>query len=72
MLFGKYINRYYLRYLPWIIIGLAALIIVDYMQLVLPQLYRTVVNGMIYGQVMQDGAYVPFDMDYLLDLSACR
>ena len=67
MLFGKYINRYYLRYLPWIIIGLAALIIVDYMQLVLPQLYRTVVNGMIYGQVMQDGAYVPFDMDYLLD-----
>ncbi|MBE6657507.1 MAG: ABC transporter ATP-binding protein [Ruminococcaceae bacterium] len=67
MLFGKLINRYYLRYLPLFLLGIAALVVVDYMQLVLPQLYRTVVNGMIYGQITDGGTVVPFDMDYLLD-----
>jgi ATP-binding cassette subfamily B protein len=28
---------------------------------------RTVVNGMIYGQITEDGVTVPFDMPYLLD-----
>ncbi|MBR5220112.1 MAG: ABC transporter ATP-binding protein, partial [Clostridia bacterium] len=67
MLFGKHINRYYLRYLPWILVGLAALIVVDYMQLVLPEFYRTVVNGLIYGTVHDGGTTAVFDMDYLLD-----
>ena len=67
MLFGKHINRYYLRYLPWILVGLAALIVVDYMQLVLPEFYRTVVNGLIYGTVNDGGTTAVFDMDYLLD-----
>ena len=67
MLFGKHINRYYLRYLPSILVGLAALLMVDYMQLVLPKLYRAVVNGLTYGTAIVDGVTVPFDMDYLLD-----
>ena len=67
MLFGKHINRYYLRYLPSILFGLAALLMVDYMQLVLPKLYRAVVNGLTYGTAVVDGVTVPFDMDYLLD-----
>ena len=67
MLFGKRINRYYLRYLPFFLVGIASLVVVDYMQLVLPQLYRTVVNGMIYGQITEGGQTVPFDMPYLLD-----
>lgn len=67
MLFGKYINRYYLRFLPAIIIGLVALIAVDYFQLLIPELYRSVVNGIIDGVVTVDGNTVPFDMDFLLD-----
>ena len=67
MLFGKHINRYYLRYLPSFLLGLVALVLVDYMQLVLPKLYRSVVNGITYGEVMVDGVAVPFDMPYLLD-----
>lgn len=33
MIFGKHINRYYLRYLPVLLLGLAALVAVDYVQL---------------------------------------
>ena len=67
LLFGKHINRYYLRYLPSFLVGLAALILVDYVQLVLPKLYRAVVNGLTYGTADLNGVTVPFDMDYLLD-----
>ncbi|MBQ4097588.1 MAG: hypothetical protein IJC62_05455, partial [Clostridia bacterium] len=67
MLFGKNINRYYLRYLPVLIIGLLALILVDYMQLVIPEFYRSVVNGIINGFAYVDGVKVPFDMNYILD-----
>ena len=66
MLFGKHINRYYLRYLPLLILGIAALVVVDYMQLIIPELYRSVINGMTEGYVTEDGTAVPFDMPYLL------
>ena len=67
MLFGKHINRYYLKYLPAFLVGIFALLMVDYMQLVIPELYRTVINGMTYGSVEVDGVLVPFDMPFLLD-----
>ncbi len=67
MLFGKHINRYYLRYLPALLFGILALVLVDYMQLVIPEFYRSLVNGLIDGTVTTDGVTVPFDMDYLLD-----
>ena len=67
MLFGKHINRYYLKYLPAFLVGIFALLMVDYMQLVIPELYRTVINGMTYGTVEVDGVLVPFDMPFLLD-----
>lgn len=67
MLFGKHINRYYIKYLPHFLIGVIALLLVDYMQLVVPELYRTVINGMTYGTAELDGASVPFDMPFLLD-----
>ncbi len=67
MLFGKHINRYYLKYLPAILLGIAALVMVDYMQLVIPEFYRSVVNGLIDGAVTENGVSVPFNMDYLLD-----
>ena len=37
MLFGKHINRYYLRHLPVLILGVLALVLVDYVQLIIPE-----------------------------------
>ena len=67
MIFGKHINRYYLKYALWLIVGLAALVLVDFLQLEIPKLYRMVINGMNIGYVMVDGVQVPFDMDFVLD-----
>ena len=67
MIFGKHINRYYWKYLPWLILGLAALVMVDFLQLEIPQFYRMVIDGMAYGHVMEDGVQLTFDMDLLLD-----
>ncbi len=67
MIFGKHINRYYLRYFWMLFLGLAALIMVDYMQLKIPELYQMLINGINRGYVMIDGAQVAFDMDFLLD-----
>ncbi len=67
MLFGKHINRYYLKYSPALLLGIIALIVVDYAQLIVPELYRTVINGMNDGEVLHNGQMVTFDMDFLLD-----
>ena len=67
MIFGKHINRYYLKYAPWLLFGLVSLVMVDYLQLEIPKLYRMVVNGMNEGYVMLDGVRMVFDMDFLLD-----
>ena len=67
MIFGKHINRYYLRYSPILLLGLLALIIIDYLQLKIPEYYRMVINGMNEGQVLFEGQYVPFDVNFLLD-----
>ncbi|MBQ7336419.1 MAG: ABC transporter ATP-binding protein [Clostridia bacterium] len=67
MIFGKHINQYYLRYLPAILLGIFSLVLVDYMQLVMPELYRSVINGIIDGNVTVDGVTYPFDMEFLLD-----
>ena len=71
MLFGKHINRYYLKYLGWLLLGIASLIVVDYFQLEIPELYQMVINGMNDGVVEFNGAQVPFDMGFLLD-HICR
>ncbi len=67
MIFGKHINKYYLRYSPLLLLGVVALFMVDYMQLVIPELYRMVINGIKNGVVEIDGANIPFDMTFLLD-----
>ena len=67
MIFGKHINRYYLRFAHWLLLGMGSLILVDYMQLEVPELYQTVIDGMQYGYVMVDGTPVAFDMTLLLD-----
>lgn len=67
MIFGKYINRYYLKYAPHLLVGLLALWTVDYLQLVIPELYQMVINGMNQGYVVVDGVQQTFDMTFLLD-----
>ena len=67
MLFGKHINRYYIRYAPILLLGIVALILVDVVQLKIPELYRLLINGMNTGLVVKDGAAQAFDLDFLLD-----
>ncbi len=68
MIFGKYINKYYLKYSGWLLLGLLALIAVDYLQLLIPNLYQMVINGMNDGVVIHEGVEKVFDMDFLLDV----
>ena len=67
MIFGKHINRYYLKYAGWLLLGLMALVMVDFLQLEVPKLYRMVLDGMSYGSVATEGGTVAFDLDFLLD-----
>ncbi len=67
MIFGKHINRYYMKYAGWLILGLVSLIIVDVLQLEIPKLYRMVINGMNSGSVVVEGSRSEFTMDFLLD-----
>ena len=67
MIFGKHFNRYYLKYAGWLILGLASLVLVDYLQLEIPKLYRMLINGMNDGVVEYGGAAMTFDMAFVLD-----
>ena len=49
MIFGKHINRYYLKYAGWLIFGLLSLVAVDFLQLEIPKLYGMVINGINNG-----------------------
>ena len=44
MLFGKNINKYYIKYLPYIIVGIIALIFVDLYQLKVPEIIGQIVD----------------------------
>ena len=67
MVFGKYINRYYLKYAPTLLLGLVTLVMVDVLQLRIPNMYQMVINGINDGIVTVDGVQMPFDMAFLLD-----
>ena len=67
MIFGKHMNRYYRKHILSLLLGLASLMAVDYLQLLVPRFYQMVINGMNMGYVTVDGVPVTFDMDFLLD-----
>ena len=67
MLFGKSINRYYLKYLHLFLLGLIALVTIDYAQLEIPKLYRYLINGINTGSVEINGQALPFDFNFVLD-----
>ena len=68
MIFGRHINRYYLKHLPALLLGVLSLVMIDFLQLEIPRLYGLVINGIKDGVVeVEKGVFVPFDMDFLLD-----
>jgi len=67
VIFGKHINRYYFKYAGILFIGLLALIAVDYLQLVVPNLYQMLINGINDGVVNVDGQLVEFSLTFVLD-----
>lgn len=67
MIFGKHINRYYLKYAPLILLGVLTLLVEDYMMLLVPNMYQMVINGIVGGTVEIDGVHYVFNMDFLLN-----
>ena len=67
MIFGKHMNKYYIKYGPWILLGVVTLIAIDYAGLIIPNLYQMVINGLGTGHVVVDGVSYAFDLDFLLD-----
>ena len=67
MIFGKHINRYYWKFAPQLLLGLVTLVAIDYLQLIMPNLYQMVVNGINDGYVVKDGIQMAFDMDFFVD-----
>ncbi|MCD8160756.1 MAG: ABC transporter ATP-binding protein/permease [Clostridiales bacterium] len=67
MIFGKHVNRYYVRNAGFLLLGVLALVMVDYFQLKIPELYRMTINGMNTGYADAGGGQVAFDLDFLLD-----
>ncbi|MBQ9084816.1 MAG: ABC transporter ATP-binding protein [Clostridia bacterium] len=70
MIFGKHINRYYLKYLHFILLGVLALLLVDIFQLRLPELYRLIIDGIDKGSVEYEGVMHSFDLDLILEIVA--
>ena len=45
MIFGKHINKYYQKYLLFIILGIITLLLVDYAQLEIPRICGLVLDN---------------------------
>lgn len=46
MLFGKHINKYYLKYIIYFILGIVALVAVDIYQLKIPEIFGQIIDGL--------------------------
>ena len=66
MIFGKRINKYYIRYCAFFLFGIVSLIAVDYAQLQIPKIYRILLSGINTGFIDQ-AKTIPFDSAALLD-----
>ena len=64
MIFERHINRYYLRFSPRLLLGIITLVLVDYLQLKIPNLYQLVVNGINDGYILENGLQISFDMAF--------
>lgn len=55
MIFGKSINKYYIKYAYMFIPGIIALIIIDFFQLEIPGLTRLVIDGVKFNTIDENG-----------------
>lgn len=46
MIFGKHINKYYLKFAHFFLLGIIALLVIDYVQLEIPEIIGAVINGL--------------------------
>ena len=46
MILGKHVNKFYLKYSYLIIIGVVALLFVNYVQLIIPEIMSTIIDGL--------------------------
>lgn len=64
MLLGKYINKYYLKYWAFFLIGIVFLILVDYLQLYVPEFLGQVIdffdNGSVAGHEKEIGKIIVY------------
>ena len=67
MVFGRYVNKYYRKHFFALLLGVIALVAVDYFQLKIPQFYNYVVTGISEGTVQIGNETFAFDLDFLLD-----
>ncbi len=67
MVFGKHVNRYYKKHFFALLLGVVALIAVDYFQLKIPEFYNYVVTGLEFGVIEIGNETFVFDLDFLLD-----
>lgn len=51
MLFGKHVNKYYLKYFWYFFFGIIALIVVDYVQLLVPEEIGNIVDNVNKGEI---------------------
>jgi ATP-binding cassette subfamily B protein len=54
MIFGKTINKYYLKYIHMFLLGLVALVLVDWFQLEIPEVIRTIIDSLAAGTISKD------------------
>jgi len=57
VIFGKTINKYYVRYLHLFILGIIALVIVDYVQLEIPGLTASIIDGVQMNTIDESGIF---------------
>ena len=46
MLFGKHVNKFYIKYGIFFLLGIIALIVVDFFQLEIPEIVGTIIDGL--------------------------
>ncbi len=65
MLFGKYVNKYYKKYFWFFFFGVLALILVDFFQLLIPQIFGDLVDGISDGSIFEDMSILTTSVLYI-------
>ena len=55
MLFGKHVNKFYIKYGLFFLLGIAALVVVDYYQLEIPNVIGNIIDGLDQKTITTDG-----------------